>query len=496
MSARRAPAQSLSILLSALGAVGSALVALASYRVGALPTTYVAHPPLALGRTAAGAVFLVGLVLLASAWLGVGALLRHARSSAGARLVLVRRCTLAWALPLLVALPVQSRDLWAYLAQGRVSLSGLDPYRVGPAALPGVVSDQVSARWAGAPSPYGPLWVVLTERSAALTGTHLVFGVLALRVFALAGLVLLAWAVPALAVRLGGRADVAGWLAVANPLTLVTVFGGGHNDLLMIGVLAVGLLVAARYRNAAGLAAAAALVTAAALVKAPAAVALPFLVPLWHRPLRQQLRAGGGRLRVGAYAVVVGVAAATTALVTALSGLGLGWLSTLGRSPGDPYGWVSFVNPVIFTVRAVTGGGTGPLEVSSTLVRAVDAVAEIATLLVVARAWWRAQQGRPQVGPAALAGAFTAVLVLAPTIRPWYGVWPLALAAAALRPGRWVVVAAGACLIIVFGVGPEGNSRLASPVTAVTLIVVVLGAWFVLRSPGWAGAQRTSNATG
>jgi alpha-1,6-mannosyltransferase len=43
------------------------------------------------------------------------------------------RTLLLWVLPLLIAPPMYSRDVYSYLAQSEIAINGLDPYKVGPA---------------------------------------------------------------------------------------------------------------------------------------------------------------------------------------------------------------------------------------------------------------------------------------------------------------------------------------------------------------------------
>ena len=95
------------------------------------------------------------------------------------------------------------------------------------------------------------------------------------------------------------------WVAVANPMMVIHMVGGGHNDLLVVGLLAAGSLVALRGAPVGGIA----LVTLAMAVKASAAVALPFLVlvwagqlsgPLWPRIARGHRRRRG-RVRRGVH---------------------------------------------------------------------------------------------------------------------------------------------------------------------------------------------------
>ena len=67
------------------------------------------------------------------------------------------------------------------------------------------------------------------------------------------------------------------WVAIANPMMVINMIGGGHNDLLVVGFLAAGALFALRDRPAVGIG----LVTCAMAVKASAGLALPFIVLVW-----------------------------------------------------------------------------------------------------------------------------------------------------------------------------------------------------------------------
>ncbi|EUA34950.1 hypothetical protein I552_5739 [Mycobacterium xenopi 3993] len=48
------------------------------------------------------------------------------------------RTLLLWTLPLLMAPPMYSKDVYSYLAQSQICRLGLDPYRVGPARALGL----------------------------------------------------------------------------------------------------------------------------------------------------------------------------------------------------------------------------------------------------------------------------------------------------------------------------------------------------------------------
>jgi alpha-1,6-mannosyltransferase len=124
-----------------------------------------------------------------------------------------------------------------------------------------------------------------------------------MRVAVLAGLVLLAWAIPGLTRHLGGRSSTALWLTVANPLVVALGIGGAHNDVLMVGLMAAGVLMVLDRKHLRGFA----LIALIALATAVKATAL----------------------------LVVVFAAATV-----VAGVDLGWISVL-RSQGPLLTWMS-----------------------------------------------------------------------------------------------------------------------------------------------------------
>ena len=122
--------------------------------------------------------------------------------------------------------------------------------------------------WQDTPAPYGPLFILLAK-AVAWAGRRRTSSSACCSCAwrCCPGLLLLVWALPELTRRLGGRVPVALWVVVANPMMVIHMIGGGHNDLLVVGLLAAGALVALRGRHVVGIA----LVTVAMAVKASAA---------------------------------------------------------------------------------------------------------------------------------------------------------------------------------------------------------------------------------
>lgn len=69
-----------------------------------------------------------------------------------------------------------------------------------------------------------------------------------------------------------------------NPLVLIHLMGGVHNEMLMVGLMAAGIALTFGGRPVAGVT----LITVAIAVKATAGIALPFLVWVWAGQLRDR----------------------------------------------------------------------------------------------------------------------------------------------------------------------------------------------------------------
>ena len=408
----------------AVGFAGSALIAVGGLGAGALP---IGTPMVGGDHARLGLVCVYsGLALLLLAWWWYGRLVKQVPDKTGTTLAL-------WVAPLLLAPPMFSRDVYSYLAQGLMIHAGMDVYRHGPALLGGVIADQVPAIWQHTPSPYGPVFLIVAKTIAALLSAHLMLGIVAMRLVALAGLVLLAGAVRVLAQSAGVNPAAATWLAVLNPLVLIHLVGGAHNDALMVGLLAAGLAAAVRHRPMV----ATLLVVAAALVKVPAALGLIAVAAIWATQLPGRwpwLRAAGA---------VSATAAAATVVITAIAGTGYGWIGALG-TPISAQNW---------SLTGLLGRWTSGVLGTSAAADVWRWFGMLAVVIVAGVVWtYRARLG-PVYG---LGIVLVAVVVFGPAIRPWYVVWGLAPLAAVAVHHRVRSVLAGFCAALVLVVLPDG----------------------------------------
>jgi len=297
--------------------------------------------------------------------------------------------------------------------------------------------------WQSARSPYGPVFLRLA--SWLVPGQHVIAAVFLLRLLAVVGLVLLAWAL----VRLAAVPARAVWLGVANPLVLLHGVAGAHNDVLMAGVMCSGL-AAATAGSSLGLVGGAALVTAAALVKLPAVVALGFLPLLSGIP------------RVRAFITVAASAAVAAVGLTAASGLGSGWVHTLGAGSA---------RKSLLSVTTGLGVLVGRVSLLHALGLGLVAVVGVVMLLRASR-----------VGVLlALGLALLCFGVLSPVVQPWYLLWSLPLLACASGPRLMVGLAAASALLCVL-ILPSGRHLIRPPLYGVPAVLVAAAGYAASRN--------------
>jgi uncharacterized membrane protein len=451
-----------------LGILGTTLLAFGGIGAGAAPRYKDAVAELlhltvlqktSTGRTVSLVLALVGMTLLTAAWWR----LRHVIERVTPRTITL--ITGLWAVPLLLGAPLFSRDVYAYAGQGNLVVGGIDPYEYGPGALVGKWAFGVDDAWRFSPSPYGPVWLWLSAQCVRLSHNHLVPAVLMLRGLSVLGLLMVAWALPRLARVHGRLPQRALWLGLANPFVLVHGIGGAHNDALMIGLLMVALAVAVEHPTALRLALAAAIITVAGLVKLPAIAAIGFL-PMLHP---------GWRARVRTALLVTGVAAATGVLLTWWTGLGWGWVHTLGTGSAR----LSIFSPVTGVGVLVDHGlrwlgvVNTPGEVTRWVFAISFAIAGLVALTLLLRAHHLGAMR-------ALGLAMVAVVALAPVVQPWYLLWGLVLLAAV--GGERVLLALGALSVVLcLTLLPNGRSLIRPPLYGAPLLAAVGFAVFEVR---------------
>ena len=142
-----------------------------------------------------------GVALMLFAWLWLG----RSVIDGSAREYTMVATTGFWLAPLLLSVPVFSRDTYSYLAQGALLRDGFDPYAVGPVDNPNSLLDNVSPIWTTTTAPYGPAFILVAKFVTMLVGDHVIAGTMVLRLCMLPGLALLIWAAPRLARHVGAN---------------------------------------------------------------------------------------------------------------------------------------------------------------------------------------------------------------------------------------------------------------------------------------------------
>lgn len=376
------------------------------------------------------------------------------------------RTLVMWIVPLLFAPPLLSKDVYSYLAQSAIGFRGMDPYTYSPMRGLGVdhpLSLSVPNLWKDTPAPYGPLFLWIGEHITWVTGENITAAIVLHRTVALFGVALIIWALPRLARRCGVSSVAALWLGALNPLLILHLVGGIHNEALMIGMMLVGVewcfraiydsdslwSPQRRLPSRAGwlLLAGCAVIAASAMVKVTSLLALGFVgvalarrwgatLPAlrnapwrqWWSRSRQTVRAlGGAALLTGAVAIGVVVA------ICVGTGLGFGWTSTT-TTGGIVRSWMSM--PTLLSVVAGRIGlwlGLG--EQTQVILDVARPIGQFVAVVLVIRWLLAVLAGR--IHPLGGLGiAMATVIFFFPFVQAWYLLWAI-IPLAAWATTRW-----------------------------------------------------------
>ncbi|MFM9035035.1 MAG: polyprenol phosphomannose-dependent alpha 1,6 mannosyltransferase MptB [Mycobacterium sp.] len=493
------------------GATGTVLMGIGALGAGARPV--VQDPTFGVRllnlpsriQTVSLTMTTTGAVMMALAWLMLGRFALGPRRMSRSQL---DRTLLVWMVPLLIAPPMYSKDVYSYIAQSQIARIGLDPYKVGPApglGLDHVFTLSVPSLWRETPAPYGPLFLWIGRGISRLTGENVVGAVLCHRLVVLIGVGLIVWATPRLAQRCGVAEVTALWLGAANPLLLMHLVAGIHNEALMLGLMLTGTEVALRGISSAApllprpahwphsradwsrwaplglLLAGTVLITMSSQVKLPGLLALGFTaMALGHR--------WGGNVKafLSAGALMGSVSLAVMAVIGWASGLGFGWLYTLGTA-NVVRSWMS--PPTLLAlatgqVGILLGLGDHTTSVLS-LTRAMGVL-----IIAVVVSWLLLAVLRGRLLPVGGLGvALGATVLLFPVVQPWYLLWAIIpLAAWATRPGFRIATIAVTLIVGIFGPTANGDRFALFQILDATLasaVIVALLIWLTRNRLPW-----------
>jgi hypothetical protein len=316
-----------------------------------------------------------------------------------------------------------SHDVYSYVDYARLGVRhGLDPYVHPPLAAPGDPA-YADVTWTEATSAYGPLFTLLTYPLAWLPVGVAVAVLKAVAALAVLGIAIL-------------TARIASWRGIdplraaafvaLNPLVLVHVVGGAHNDALtmLLAMLAVAAILSARE-----LTGGAALVAAVAM-KLSAAFLTPFALIATGQNVASRTATGRkvqplesnrpvdewdwtfrpvGRLIAGMLGAAVAVGAA------AYLAFGWDWLGGFGLA-GENQSRTSHMS-IPITAARLTGLDSDGVRLAAALL--------FAALVLYLLVW--THRGGDWIRAAAWTAA--ALLLATAWLLPWYLLWPLPLVA-------------------------------------------------------------------
>jgi len=301
----------------------------------------------------------------------------------------------------LLAPPLFSADVFGYVDYARLwVLHGLEPYVAGAADA---ARDPATpfVRWRDIPTPYGPVFTLVSAPLAWLGVPAALWACKALAAALSLACCALVWRIA----RLRALDPLRAVLFVGlNPLLLAYGVGGAHNDFLLLALLLGAVLLAVEQRAAS----AGALGVLAVGVKASAGVVLPFLLLATRTPRR----ALAGTLATGA--------ALLLAALVAFGDEALGFVSQIREQQ-------RFVAAEIVPNKLASVLGFDTLPAGLRLLFALAFAGALAGLL------WATWRGRLDWLTAA-GWATLALLLSTAWLVPWYVVWALPLAALARDP--------------------------------------------------------------
>jgi len=291
-----------------------------------------------------------------------------------------------------------------------------------------------------------------------------------LRLLALASVFASVWGLWEIAKHFGVDPPTAVAIGIANPITVLHLVGGAHNDSFLMAFLVTGCAFALRKRWALGVV----FIALAMGVKLPAAAAIVYLG--WQRvgataAVRDRVRSAG-RALAGAFAI--------TLALCAVIGISLvGWIQSMQNS-GRTLGTLSLTTRVGYVVssffRAVGLPSTDSMWIAIFRVGGL-AVAGAVCLWMLARV--------DRIGAIqAAALAMMAVVLLGPVVWPWYLVPAIALLGAS-GVGRWrpsLLVLTIAFSFEVLPVGPKSKPVLEGS-HFVSLCLILLIAAVTIAAP-------------
>ena len=397
-------------------------------------------------------VFVLGVIALGFAWVGLIHRIERSEAPTRVRMRVVLATAALWFLPVMLGPPLLSSDVYSYAGEGDVIAHGHDPTTEGMnTALYGFIThvDPVWRKSVG--NPYGPVQmgvaggVVEATSVVNVGGQHFDTAIWMFRLITLAAVFASVWGIAEIARHHRVSPPVAVAIGIANPIVVLHLVGGGHNDALLMALLATGLALSLRGRHWPAIAC----IALATAVKLPAAAALLYVG--WAHPgVRATVRE-----RVRSVTKAVLAAGVIIEGLCVVVGIGLvGWI-VAAKNTGTTTGTLSLSTRAGYVfgefLRLIGLDTSNSFWMSAFRLVGLAAAAYLAVRLLGAV---------HRVGVvAATAIAILGSVLLGPVVWPWYLAPGFALLGAT-QLGRWRPSLLVLCAIFAGEVFPVGqNSR-------------------------------------
>ena len=225
--------------------------------------------------------------------------------------------------------------------------------------------------------------------------------------------------------------------------------GGVHNEMLMVGLMAAGIALSFGGRHVLGTS----LITVAIAVKATAGIALPFMVWVWMRHLRDRRGYRPARAFLVATAISLVIFAVVFGILSAVAGVGLGWLTALAGSV-KIINWLTVPTAAANLIHAL---GSGFFAVDFYPMLRVTRFIGIAIIAVsLPLLWWRFRRD-DRAALTGIAWSMLIVVLFVPAALPWYYSWPLAVVAPLAQSRRAIAIIAGLSTWVMVIFKPDGS---------------------------------------
>jgi hypothetical protein len=273
----------------------------------------------------------------------------------------------------------------------------------------------VDPMWADAKTPYGPGFLLIERAVALVAGNSAFFAGYLFRVIGIISVGILAVGVARLARAHGIDSANAVWLSVLNPLVLMHLVAGSHNDGLMVAAAVVSMVCAAHKKFVLAVIVA----TVSLAIKPVGIVLFPFIAlsMTTSKRLRERI------YQLAKVTFIGGISLVTMSWIVNVGPLG--WLNALS-TPGAVRSWLS--------PMTAFGIGSGQFLTLLGFVDAINTTIPFFRFIgFLALAFTLVALVVKPNGRTAARGAgfsFAALVLLGPVVQPWYLLWAIPLLSA------------------------------------------------------------------